>query len=109
MESADGNTWTGTDILAHLNDFKPSIAENIIKDNHNRTVQLVNDDHDKSSNTIKSHSKDTSSAKVGIKIPTLQGANKNYVLQCQEDMTQEFLDYLKDKASSFYSSSDSGK
>lgn len=105
MESSDANAWTGTDIFAHLNDFKPSIAENIVDENQNTTVQFVNENQD----SVRSHPKNTSSAKIGIKIPTRQGANKNYVLQCQEDMTQEFIDYLKEKSSSFYSSSDSGK
>lgn len=108
MEISDSNAWTGSNIFAHLNDFEPSIAERVLK---NKSVPILidttfNDDRDNSSNGEDKENHNTS----GIKISQIdETTNKSYVLQCQEDMTQDFIDYLKKMSSSYSVSSDAGE
>lgn len=108
MENPDNNAWTGNNIFAHLNDFEESVAESILETNHTETVAHSHDDRDKSAKETANNS-GTGNAKIGIKIPKLEGTNKSYVLQCQEDMTPDFIDYLKEMSSSHFAANDTGK
>lgn len=119
MENSDDNAWTGSNIFAHLNDFEESAAENILEANSQTRNEII----DKNESTISapeaavvepndSHCKsttETGKAKIGIKLPKLEGSNKNYVLQCQDDMTQDFIDYLKEMSSQFAAASETGE
>lgn len=82
MENSDNNAWTGNNIFAHLNDFEESVAESILEANKTGTVADLHDDRDKSAKDTANNS-GTGHAKIGIKIPKLEGTNKSYVLQCQ--------------------------
>lgn len=110
----DNNAWSGSDIFANLIDYEASAAESILEvkhsptdqtANHCQTVAESNEDRDKTSKDVAINAV---TAKIGIKIPKFEGTNKNYVLQCQEDMTQEFIDYLKEMSLSYFTS-DTGK
>lgn len=127
MESPDNNAWTGTNIFAHLNDFEDSNAENILENNHSQMVEVSDDDREKSTedtgdatgntdnssedavNITEKVANATGNSKIGIKIPKFEATNRNYVLQCQEDMTQDFIDYLKEMSTSYVDSADTGK
>ena len=82
MENSDNNAWTGNNIIAHVNDFEESVAEGILKTNHTKTVADSHDDRDKSAKDT-ANNNGSGHAKIGIKIPKLEGTNKSYVLQCQ--------------------------
>lgn len=112
MEQSDDNAWTGRNIFAHLNDFEEPSAEHILESHkqHNQTCTASPDRQSNSEcNDNKNHENDGSSketgpatAKIEIKIPKLERTiNKNYVLQCDEDMTQGFIDYLKEMSLSY--------
>lgn len=103
METSNDNAWTGSNIFAHLNDFQPSIAANVLENEcspKNATVIIVPEVND-----TDYHVND----ETGMKIPITQSTEKNFVLQCQEDMTQDFIDYLKKMSSTHSTSGDSGK
>ncbi|XP_037050651.1 testis-specific zinc finger protein topi-like [Bradysia coprophila] len=110
MEHSDDNAWTGRNIFAHLNDFEESQAENILASNHSQTPSspTPQPEPERSDSSHGKSSKESAKAKIGIKIPKLEGTNKNYVLQCEEDMTQDFMDYLKEMSLSFCAVSDTG-
>lgn len=112
MENSDHNAWSGTHIFAHLNDFEASVAENILEINQSQTVVATdsnasNDDRDKIANDAVNVA--AGNTKIGIKIPKFEVTNKSYVLQCQEDMTQDFIDYLKEMSTSYVAASETGK
>lgn len=109
MDNSDNNAWTGSNIFAHLNDFEESVAETILESNHSQTVADSNNDRDNVVKPAKEAANVIGNAKIGIKIPKFEATNKNYVLQCQDDMTQEFIDYLKEMSSSFIVPTDTGK
>lgn len=112
MDNSDNNAWTGSNIFAHLNDFEESVAETILETHHSQTVADSNDNRDGRDNgdkPVKEAANVIGNAKIGIKIPKFEATNKNYVLQCQDDMTQEFIDYLKEMSSSYIVATDTGK
>lgn len=107
MENSDTNVWTENNIFTH--EFEESAAEIILETNHNQTIADSNDDCDKFDIKTSTYMRGSGNAKIGIKIPKLERTNKSYVFQCQEDMTQDFIDYLKEMSSTNSAANDKGE
>lgn len=116
MDESESNNWSGNNVFAHLNDFEPSEAESIL-DQHRHQQSIIPscpaesecnetitpDSPETNNNNQAKPSKESGNAKIGIKLPKLEGTNKNYVLQYHEEMTQDFMDYLKELHASHHS------